>query len=100
MPEQNFFFWMAASVADVAPVNPNGTKMLLANGVGTFFIDEKPAAMVYESWKNPHSWLLIFLVVPFYNFFLLFNDLIICISFISLFVSGIPGIYYVHLVLY
>ena len=52
MPEQNFFFWMAASVADAATVNPNGTKMLLANDVGTFFIDEKPAVMVYESWKT------------------------------------------------
>ena len=27
---------MAASVADVAAVNPNGTKTLLANGLSTF----------------------------------------------------------------
>ena len=30
------------SVADIAAVNPNGTKMLLANGLSTFFIKDNP----------------------------------------------------------
>ena len=34
--------WIAASVADVAAVNPNGIKTLLANGLSTFFIKENP----------------------------------------------------------
>ena len=33
---------MAASVADAAVVNPNGNKILLANGLITFFIKDKP----------------------------------------------------------
>ena len=34
---------MDASVADVAVVNPNGNKTLLANGVSTLFINVNPA---------------------------------------------------------
>ena len=37
-PDSNFYFWIAASVSDAAAVNPNGIKMLLANGFNTFFI--------------------------------------------------------------
>ena len=32
-PDPNISFWIAATVADVAAVNPNGIKMLLANGL-------------------------------------------------------------------
>ena len=31
-PDPNIFLWVAASVADTAAVNPNGIKMLFANG--------------------------------------------------------------------
>ena len=37
-----FFFWIAASVADAAAVDPNGIKMLLAHGLSTFFIKGNP----------------------------------------------------------
>ena len=33
-----FFYWVAAAVADIAAVNPNDIKTLLANGVRTLFI--------------------------------------------------------------
>ena len=36
------FFSIAASVSDAAAVNLNGTKMLLAHGLATFFINRKP----------------------------------------------------------
>ena len=32
------FFWIDASVAEAAAVNPNGIKKLLANGMSMFFI--------------------------------------------------------------
>ena len=35
-------FWIAASVADAASVNPNDIKTFLANGSNTFFIKGKP----------------------------------------------------------
>ena len=40
-----FFFFLktkAASVADTVAVNPNGIKTLSANGLNTFFINDKP----------------------------------------------------------
>ena len=43
MPDSKMFFWVAASIADTAAVNPNAIKKLLANGVGAFFINGKPA---------------------------------------------------------
>ena len=39
----NFYiFFLTASVADAAAINPNGVKTLLAYGVATFFINDKP----------------------------------------------------------
>ena len=38
----NIFLWIAASVVDIAAVNPNGIKMLLANRLSTFFIKGNP----------------------------------------------------------
>ena len=35
----NFFFWIAASVADAAEVNPNGIETLLVKGLSIFFIE-------------------------------------------------------------
>ena len=37
-PDPNIFLWIAASVADDAAVNPNGSKTLLADGLSTFSI--------------------------------------------------------------
>ena len=42
MPDPKIFFWIAASVTDTAAFNPNGTKMLLADGLSAFFIQGKP----------------------------------------------------------
>ena len=41
LPNPNIFLWIGASVADAAPVNPNGIKRLLANGLSTFPIKGK-----------------------------------------------------------
>ena len=38
VPDPKIFFWIAASVAYAADVNPNGIKTVLANGLSTFFI--------------------------------------------------------------
>ena len=40
LPDPNIFLWIAASIA--AAVNPNGIKMLLANGLSTFPIKDNP----------------------------------------------------------
>ena len=75
--------------------------MLLANGVSTFFINGKPAAINgLRKLRNP--WLVVFLVVPFNKIPLFSKDLIsFIISFISLIVSVIlqpsPAIYYLTL---
>ena len=42
IPDPNIFAWIAVSVADAAPVNPNGIKTILANGLSTFFIKGSP----------------------------------------------------------
>ena len=64
--DPKLFVWIAASVADAVPVNPNGTKTLLANIINTFFINIKPAVINgLRKLRNPPSWLVIFLVVPF-----------------------------------
>ena len=71
MPDIKTFFWIAASVADVAAVNPNGIKMLLDNGVKTLFVNGKPTDIDgLRKLKNLPFWLLIFLVVPFNKIFL------------------------------
>ena len=38
-PESSTFFYIPATAADAAAVNPNGLKTLLANGLITFFIN-------------------------------------------------------------
>ena len=42
MPDPNIFLKIATSVADVAAVNPNDIRTLLANGFNTFFIKYGP----------------------------------------------------------
>ena len=87
------FFWITAYVADVAAVNPNGTKTLLLNGVSAFFIKGKWVVIngLRKLQKHP-SWLLIFLVVLFNKIPIFSNDLItFIISLISLFLSVSPG---------
>ena len=42
MPDSWIFLWIAASAADAAGATHNGIKLLLANGVSTFFIKGKP----------------------------------------------------------
>ena len=41
-PDAKIFFWIAASVADAATINPTGIITLLANGLSTLFIKGKP----------------------------------------------------------
>ena len=36
--DPNIFLWIAVSVADATAVNPNGIKILLANGFSTFLL--------------------------------------------------------------
>ena len=45
----NIFIWIAASVANAAEVNPNGIKMLLANGLSQFSIKGDP---VFSNERN------------------------------------------------
>ena len=42
MSDTNMFLRTSASVADVAAVSPNDVKILLANGLSTFFIVNNP----------------------------------------------------------
>ena len=68
MPDPKIFFWIAASDADAATVNPKGTKTLLANYVSTLFINSKPAVLnSLRKLRNPPSWLLFFSTSFQYN---------------------------------
>ena len=61
IPDPKSFFWLAASVADAAAVNPNGIKTLLASVFSTFLLKESRfLVMVFE------IYLKIPLIVPFY----------------------------------
>ena len=46
LSNSKIFFWMAASLAETAAVNPKGTKTPWDNGVSTVFINGNPALMV------------------------------------------------------
>ena len=46
LSNSKIFFWMAASLAEAAAVNPKGTKAPWANVVSTAFINGKSALMV------------------------------------------------------
>ena len=71
----------AASVADAAAVNPNGTKIFLATCVSAFSIKCKIAFVNgARELSNPFSWLIFFLVVPFNKISLFSKDLIPYIS--------------------
>ena len=76
---------MAASVAETAAVNPKGTKMLLVNGVSTFFMNGKPTDINRSrKLRNTPSWLVTFPLVPFNNIPLFSKDITAFTSFISL----------------
>ena len=65
-----------ASAAEAAAVNPKGTKMLLANGVSTFFISGKPTDINgLRKLRNSSSRLIISLVVLFQKIALFSKDL-------------------------
>ena len=49
-PNPKIFLWIAASVANAAAVNPNGMKMLLANGLSTFPIKDNSAFSNGPKW--------------------------------------------------
>ena len=70
------------SAADIPSDNPNGIKTLLARDVSTFFINGNQLSLMV---KNPPSWLVIFLVVPFNKIPLFSKDLI---TFIIYFLSS------------
>ena len=42
VPDPNIFLYIPASAADTAAVNPKGIKILLSNGLITFFINDNP----------------------------------------------------------
>ena len=42
LPDPKIFLCIPASAADAAAVDPQGIKMLLANGLMTFFINDNP----------------------------------------------------------
>ena len=64
----------------------------LANEVSRLLINGKPADINgLRKFKNPPSWIVIFLTVPFNKIPLFSKDFIIFISFISLSVRVIPA---------
>ena len=66
VPDLKTFFWIAASVINAAAVNPKGTKTLLANDIGTLFINGNPVLTDGpRKLSNPPRSQLIFLLVPF-----------------------------------
>ena len=66
-----FFFWIAASAADIPADNSNEIKTLLANGGSTLFINGKPSVINgLIKVGNPPSWLVILVRLNyFYNIF-------------------------------
>ena len=71
-------------------INANGYKPLLVWGVSKLFINVKPNVINdLTKFKNPPSWPVIFLEVPFNRIPLFSKNLIIFISLISLFVRVI-----------
>ena len=77
MPNLYTFFWIASSVDEAAPGNPNGAKTILANIVSIFFTDGKQTGInALRKLRNLPSWLVIFLVVPFKKIPLFSKDLI------------------------
>ena len=65
MPDPQIFFWIAASVAETAAINPNSTKILLVNGVSTFFVNGKSTPIDgARKLSNPPFSRIIFPVVP------------------------------------
>ena len=53
--DPKIFFWIAASVSDASVINLDSIKAVLANGVSTFSINGKPAAIngLRKLWGAP-----------------------------------------------
>lgn len=84
--------WIAVSTVDAVAVHSNGTKILLVNGVSTFFDNGKPTLIKAQRrlLSNSPFWLK-FLAVTLNKISLFSYDLItFLISFILLLVSVIP----------
>ena len=72
-----FFFWIAASAADIPDDKLNEIKTLLANGVSTLFIHYKANINAgIGKFQNRPYWIAIFLVVSFNVIPLFSKDLI------------------------
>ena len=64
IPDPKFIFFNNCTAASV--VNPNGTKILSAYSVSTFFINDNASLTGGPNkLKLPSSWLIIFLALPF-----------------------------------
>ena len=85
------YFWIVASVADIAAGNLNGKKKDIARGVSTLYINGKPAVInILRKLKNPPPWTVIFLVVPFKKNLFSKELITFIISFSKLFFRVIP----------
>ena len=68
------FFLIAASASDIPVDNPNRIEIFL---VSAYFINGKPAVINdLRKLRNPLSWLVILLVVPFSKIPLFSKDLV------------------------
>ena len=68
VPHALRFPWIDASVAETTAFNPKGIKTLLAKGVSKFFINGKSTEFNgVRKLRNPPTWFVIFLIVPFDN---------------------------------
>ena len=65
IPDSKVFFWIAASVADAAAVNPIGIKTVLANGLSTFSVKGKPVFSNGPKSLPISPWLSYFLQLNF-----------------------------------
>ena len=75
-PDPKFLFLIALYVADAATINPNGIKMLFANGVNTLFINGQQAVINgLRKWRNPPFRQVIFLVISFNKIALFFHNI-------------------------
>ena len=61
VPDPNIFLRIPASAADAAAINPKGIKILLANGLTTFFINGNPVFSNGPSNlpRNPPDWIIL-----------------------------------------
>ena len=56
-PEPWIFFWIPASIAEVAVAIPSGAKIFFAKGTATFI--NRPANLLNNDPKNPPDWTIL-----------------------------------------